>query len=207
MLKRLRIATSAWTRTTWELDPVLVLAAPLVVVFYAAAIFGPVLVVLFWQRPPLIIGIAAALLGFGVMTRVVVEGFAARSLAVMSRRLGSDLAATRSWALVMRATLATAWLIPIAGVWSSAIENELHPDRASVTADYARLALWHVGDVIPGLNVPRTLGHVDPPLTTWGLGTGIALVALGLVVLYSIILVVTELGVRRGGRGFPWAEQ
>lgn len=197
---KLQRSAAAWVRTNWLFDPVVVIAMPLVVLFYVAVAIGPLLIVLFWGRPPLILGVATALLGLGVIAWLFVEGFNARFLAVASRQADNavSLLHEQSWALVMRAVLATAWLVPVVGVWSAAIENELHPARAELALDYASLALWQVGDVVPLLNVPRTLGHPLPPVSSWGLGTGIALLVFSLFVVYSIIVVVTELVTRRG---------
>ena len=195
VFRRVRDSATSWFRTTWQFDPLVVIAVPFVFLFYVAVVIGPFIVLLLWSRPPLIVGALAALLGVGVMAWLFVEGFNARFLADASRQAGGTIPAlhAQSWALVMRAVLATAWLVAVVGVWSAAIENELDPQGASIATDYAGLALWQVGHVVPLLDVPSTLGYAAPPVSTWGLATGIALLALGGFVVYAIVLVVTHL--------------
>ncbi|HLF43022.1 MAG TPA: hypothetical protein VJA46_05780 [Acidimicrobiia bacterium] len=156
---------------------------------------GPFLVVAFWPRPPLVLGVIAGLVGFGVLIFTLVQGSIARVTATMSAASGDELQ-TYSIAAVLGAILAIGWLVLVTGIWSAALENSQSP-HAGVTSDYALLALWHVANAIPFLDVPRTLGFPDPPVEAWGLGTGIALLLLGFAVVFSIVMVVSELLVRR----------
>ena len=171
------------------------------IVFYGAIVVGPFIAIAMWDRPPLVVGLAAGLLGFGVTARLFVEGFAARSIAALSRELGVNLEAQhRGWALVLRVILATVWLVPILGLWGSAYENAFHSGQAETAGDYASLALWQAGNAIPILDVPQVLGYPNAPVAKWSLGVGISLLFLGLVVVYSIVIVVAELVVGHGGR-------
>ncbi len=191
----------AWFRATWEFDPLLAIVSPLILAFYLAVAFGPPIAVFLVDRPSMLIGVPAALMAFGVVARMFVEGFWARRLAVASRDLGGDVDLhTRSWAIVLRAVIAIAWLIPVIGLWSAALENRLDPTTAGLSLDYTWLSLWEVANVIPFLEIPRTLGFPAPPISSWTLGTGVALIALKLVVVYSVIIVIVELVPRRGFR-------
>lgn len=185
---------AAWFAAVNEVDRLAAWLMPLVFLFKAAVLVGPLIIVIAWDHPPLVVGVAAALFGFGVIVSMLDEGFAARTLAMASS--GADRSGemhTRSWALVIRAILGTAWLVPVVGVWSGAFEHHVSPSTALASSDYAVLALWHAADVVPVLNITRSLGYSEPPVAAWGIGTGIALLALGVVVLYSIVLVITEL--------------
>lgn len=164
--------------------------------FYVGLACAPFLVVAFWEKPPPAVGVAAGLLGFGVLMALLVQGSMARVSAVMSRNTG-DALHTFSIVTLIRTVFATGWLVMVVGIWSSAMENAYNPLRAEGSVDYALLALWQIGDVIPFLSVPRTLGFPDPPVQEWGLGTGIALLLLGFAVVFSIVMVVGELIVRR----------
>ncbi len=171
-------------------------AVILVWAFYLILAVGPLVAVVYWDKPPLLIGVVAGLLGFGVLVWTLVQGSVARLTAVMSRARGDELH-TFSVAAVIRAMLATGWLVMVTGIWSAAVENSQRPSHAEGASDYALLALWHVADVIPFVDVPRTLGFPDPPVETWGLGTGLALLLLGFAVFFSVVMVVGELVVRR----------
>ncbi len=168
-------------------------------VFYIAIAAGPFLAVAFWDEPPLAVGVVAGLFGFGVLMAVLVQGSAARLSAVMSER-GGDEFHTFSVVSLIRAILAISWLVMTFGIWSSAVEHAQRPLEAQNSSDYALLALWQIGDVIPLLDVPGTLGFPEPPVEEWGLGTGIALLLLGFAVVFSILMVVGELVVRRSRR-------
>jgi hypothetical protein len=190
---------SARIKATWEFDPLLVVVSPLIILFYGVLVVGPPIAVFLLPRPSFVVGIPALLMALGVIARIFVEGFWARRLAVASRDLGGEYTLHyHSWAIVLRALVATAWLIPVIGLWASALENHLDPTTASVSLDYTWLNLWEVAGVVPLLEIPQTLGFPVPPVTTWTLGTGIAILGLKIVVLYSVVIVVTELVARRG---------
>ena len=107
---------------TWEFDPVMVPGVIVAWVFYVALAVAPFLIVFYWDKPPLPVGVVAGLFGFGVLMAVLVEGSAGRLSASMSRESG-DLLHTFGIVSVIRAILAISWLIATVGVWGSAVEN------------------------------------------------------------------------------------
>jgi hypothetical protein len=183
-----------WLRRTANFDPLMVPGLLLARAFYAALALGPVVIVVWLDRPPLIVGVVAAIFGFGIWMWLLVQGSVARLLAILSVESG-DEAQTHAIAAVLGAIVGIAWLVLVTGIWAAAVEHS-NGVTSYDTSDYALLALWHVGNAIPLLDVPHTLGYPNPPIESWGLETGIALLLLAFAVVFSIVMVVGELIVR-----------
>lgn len=171
----------------------MVIGEPLAYLFRWLAIAAPVLIIAYWPRPPLIVGLFAVFWGLGAIVNLFTQGVAGRWLVVASRTDRSGVLRQHGWAAVVRSLLATVWLAPVIGVWSAAFENRMTPEQAATAADYTGFAFWYLADILPFFKVAEMLGFPEPPLETWSLVTSLSLLLLGAVFAYAIVLVVTEL--------------
>ncbi len=142
-------------------------------------------VALLVSHPPWVVGVIAALWSVPILIGAWTSIVGARSPLPKYWPSTANLSLWYCWVAIV----CTISMLPAIGLWSASWEPALNK-RDQSTASHMLNALWHAGNMIPVVDLPRALNQRDPPIHEWGVLTAGGILIFQLLVVGSLLLLI-----------------